>query len=49
MFHVSAEREWFVFAGVVACLYAVAELARRFDFLTLCYIGETFSFNLLML
>ncbi|KAL2240309.1 UNVERIFIED_CONTAM: hypothetical protein Sindi_0672100 [Sesamum indicum] len=29
MFHVSAEREWFVFAGVVACLYAVAELARR--------------------
>ncbi|KAL0377755.1 UNVERIFIED_CONTAM: hypothetical protein Sradi_3081000 [Sesamum radiatum] len=39
MFHVSAEREWFVFAGVVACLYAVSELARRFDLLTLCYIG----------
>ncbi|KAL0343635.1 UNVERIFIED_CONTAM: hypothetical protein Sangu_1250900 [Sesamum angustifolium] len=49
MFHVSAEREWFVFAGVVACLYAVSELARRFDFLTLCYIGDTFSFSLLML
>ncbi|KAK4416237.1 hypothetical protein Salat_2449200 [Sesamum alatum] len=39
MFHVSAEREWFVFAGVVACLYAVSELARRLDFLTLWYIG----------
>ncbi|KAI3452063.1 hypothetical protein Pfo_008728 [Paulownia fortunei] len=39
MFHVSAEKEWFVFAGVVACLYIISVVARRFDFLTLCYIG----------
>ncbi|PIN01813.1 Reticulon [Handroanthus impetiginosus] len=39
MFHVSAEREWLVFAGVVACLYLISVAARYLDFLTLSYIG----------
>ncbi|KAK6116287.1 hypothetical protein DH2020_049963 [Rehmannia glutinosa] len=39
VFHVSAEREWFVFAGVVALLFLISEAARHIHFLTLCYIG----------
>ncbi|CAA0832774.1 Reticulon-like protein B13 [Striga hermonthica] len=37
--HVSTEREWFVFAGVVASLYLVSLVASHFDFLTLLYLG----------
>lgn len=39
MFHVSCEREWFVFAGVVASLYLISLAPKYFDFVTLCYIG----------
>ncbi|CAI9758782.1 unnamed protein product [Fraxinus pennsylvanica] len=39
IFCVGAEKEWFVFAGVVACLYAMSLVANCFDLLTLCYIG----------
>ncbi|KAK6128939.1 hypothetical protein DH2020_037313 [Rehmannia glutinosa] len=38
VFHVSAEREWFVFAGVVTLLFLISEAARHIHFLTLCYI-----------
>lgn len=40
MFHVSSEREWFVFAGAVASLYLTSLAATRFDFITLCFIGN---------
>ncbi|KAL2522846.1 Reticulon-like protein B13 [Forsythia ovata] len=39
IFHVGAEKEWYVFAGVVACLYALSLLANSINLLTLCYIG----------
>lgn len=39
MFHVTSEREWFVFAGAVASLYLTSLAATRFDFITLCFIG----------
>ncbi|KAL8473605.1 hypothetical protein ACS0TY_030446 [Phlomoides rotata] len=39
MLQVSGEREWFVFAGVVTCLYLVSVVAAHLDFLTICYIG----------
>ncbi|KAH6810272.1 hypothetical protein C2S51_024034 [Perilla frutescens var. frutescens] len=39
MFHVSVEREWFVFGGVVLSLSLISLAASRFDFLTLCLIG----------
>ncbi|KAG8384448.1 hypothetical protein BUALT_Bualt04G0118900 [Buddleja alternifolia] len=39
MFHVSAESEWFVFAGVVTFLYLLSMVATYLDLLTLCYIG----------
>ncbi|GER35685.1 reticulon-like protein [Striga asiatica] len=39
IFHVSTEREWFVFAGVVGSLYLVSLVASQFDFLTLVYLG----------
>lgn len=41
MFHVGAEKEWFLFAGVVACLYALSLIGNCFDLLTLCYIGKS--------
>ncbi|XP_059293776.1 reticulon-like protein B13 [Lycium ferocissimum] len=39
LFSVSAEREWFVFAGTVASLGLLSVLASHFDLLTLLYIG----------
>ncbi|KAL3613705.1 hypothetical protein CASFOL_041779 [Castilleja foliolosa] len=39
VFHVSAEREWFVFAGVVTFLYLMSVVASHVHFLTLLYIG----------
>lgn len=44
MFHVSGEREWFVFAGVVTSLYLLSLVAAHLDFLTISYIGK-FTFN----
>lgn len=40
MFNVSAEREWFVFAGVVAGLLLLSYVATFFDLLTFLYIGD---------
>ncbi|XP_051140200.1 reticulon-like protein B13 [Andrographis paniculata] len=34
-----AEGEWFEFGGTLLCLYLISEIARRFDFLTVSYIG----------
>ncbi|KAL6526187.1 hypothetical protein OROMI_029827 [Orobanche minor] len=39
MLHVSTEREWFVFAGVVGFLYLLSVVASHFHLLTLTYIG----------
>ncbi|CAI9752827.1 unnamed protein product [Fraxinus pennsylvanica] len=39
MFQVGAEKEGFVFTGVVACLYALSLIGNCFDLLILCYIG----------
>ncbi|KAL6553132.1 hypothetical protein OROGR_006974 [Orobanche gracilis] len=39
MLHVSTEREWFVFAGVVGFLYIISVVANHFHLLTLTYIG----------
>ncbi|KAL5752860.1 hypothetical protein ACOSP7_023050 [Xanthoceras sorbifolium] len=39
MFHVSAEREWFVFAQVVAGLLLLSYVGTFTDLLTLLYIG----------
>lgn len=40
MFHASAEREWFVFARVVAVLWLLSYVGSFFDLLTLLYIGK---------
>ncbi|GFQ06561.1 reticulon-like protein b13 [Phtheirospermum japonicum] len=39
VFHVSAEREWFVFAAVVAFLYVMSVVASHLHFVTLLYLG----------
>ncbi|XP_060191436.1 reticulon-like protein B1 isoform X2 [Lycium barbarum] len=44
LFSVSAEREWFVFAGTVASLDLLSVLASHFDLLTLLYIGNYYYY-----
>ncbi|MCL7023297.1 hypothetical protein MKW94_030521, partial [Papaver nudicaule] len=39
MFHVSSEKEWFVFAQVIGGLLALSQVGRYFDFVTLLYMG----------
>jgi len=43
MFRVSAEREWFVFAGTVAGLGLLSYVGTLTDLLTLIYTGNLFE------
>ncbi|KAK6922998.1 Reticulon, partial [Dillenia turbinata] len=40
LFHVTIEREWYVFIGIVGVLYLLSILGSYSDFLTLLYIGN---------
>lgn len=42
MFHVNVEREWFVFAQVVAGFLLLSHVGTFFDLLTLLYMGNLF-------
>ena len=42
MFHISCERDWYAFAGVISALLLLGYLGRHFDFHTLLYAGNLF-------